>query len=347
MPVTEGGRVRKYFAPFHGHDVEDLRAVHATLRREHDGGLVFLAGDSSLDNKYWFESWADAERGYDAVLDPPRCKRDVCYWINREISRVERERSERSERSGVVASVPSLACLNTAIEATTLDDRAMGTLLPQDAFIRDHLRPEDVLIVSVGGNDVALAPTLGTALNVATLVHLVPKPLLESFACVPLVPNLAAFPCDLGRAGCGLQGCLSGLAAFPPGFGYLVDLFGNRVQNYARRLCAKTKPRKILVCCIYFPAEKTGEPEETETPGWADGALSALRYDHDPGKLQLAIRKIFEHATRRVTVPGVQVVPVPLFEALDAKDARDYEQRVEPSATGGEKMAKAFAEHLW
>jgi len=321
--------------------------VHATLRREHDGGLVFLAGDSSLDNKYWFESWADAERGYDAVLDPPRCKRDVCYWINREISRVERERSERSERSGVVASVPSLACLNTAIEATTLDDRAMGTLLPQDAFIRDHLRPEDVLIVSVGGNDVALAPTLGTALNVATLVHLVPKPLLESFACVPLVPNLAAFPCDLGRAGCGLQGCLSGLAAFPPGFGYLVDLFGNRVQNYARRLCAKTKPRKILVCCIYFPAEKTGEPEETETPGWADGALSALRYDHDPGKLQLAIRKIFEHATRRVTVPGVQVVPVPLFEALDAKDARDYEQRVEPSATGGEKMAKAFAEHLW
>ena len=54
-----------------------------------------------------------------------------------------------------------------------------------------------------------------------------------------------------------------------------------------------------------------------------------------PGKLQLAIRKIFEHATRRVTVPGVQVVPVPLFEALDAKDARDYEQRVEPSATGG------------
>ena len=146
MPVTEGGRVRKYFAPFHGHDVEDLRAVHATLRREHDGGLVFLAGDSSLDNKYWFESWADAERGYDAVLDPPRCKRDVCYWINREISRVERERSERSERSGVVASVPSLACLNTAIEATTLDDRAMGTLLPQDAFIRDHLRPEDVLL---------------------------------------------------------------------------------------------------------------------------------------------------------------------------------------------------------
>ena len=119
------------------------------------------------------------------------------------------------------------------------------------------------------------------------------------------------------------------------------------MQNYARRLCAKTKPRKILVCCIYFPAEKTGEPEETETPGWADGALSALRYDHDPGKLQLAIRKIFEHATRRVTVPGVQVVPVPLFEALDAKDARDYEQRVEPSATGGEKMAKAFAEHLW
>jgi hypothetical protein len=38
----------------------------------------------------------------------------------------------------------------------------------------------------------------------------------------------------------------------------------------------------------------------------------------------------------------VNVVPVPLFEVLDSKDPRDYEQRVEPSASAGSKMAAAF-----
>ena len=42
-------------------------------------------------------------------------------------------------------------------------------------------------------------------------------------------------------------------------------------------------------------------------------------------------------------MPGVPVVPVPLFEVLDPQDARDYEQRVEPSAAGGRKMARAIA----
>jgi len=31
--------------------------------------------------------------------------------------------------------------------------------LPQDLFIQSHLSQDDYLIVSVGGNDVALAPT--------------------------------------------------------------------------------------------------------------------------------------------------------------------------------------------
>jgi hypothetical protein len=35
----------------------------------------------------------------------------------------------------------------------------------QDAFIRDHITRDDVLIVSVGGNDIALSPTLRTAVN--------------------------------------------------------------------------------------------------------------------------------------------------------------------------------------
>ena len=55
------------------------------------------------------------------------------------------------------------------------------------------------------------------------------------------------------------------------------------------------------------------------------------------------IRAVHAHATSRITVPGVPVVPVPLFEVLDPRDARDYVQRVEPSAAGGRKMARAIA----
>ena len=128
-------------------------------------------------------------------------------------------------------------------------------------------------------------------------------------------------------------------AGWPPGFGYVVDLFKNRVETYVRRLCAKTKPRKVLVCAIYYP-------EETTRGGWADASLKAMCYDANPGKLQLLIRKVFTHATVKIRVPGVEVVRVPLFEVLDSRDPRDYEQRVEPSAGAGAKMADRVSRKL-
>ena len=48
---------------------------------------------------------------------------------------------------------------------------------------------------------------------------------------------------------------------------------------------------KILVCLIYYP-------DENNTPSWANGALGALGYNRNPGKIQLILRKIFEEATR-------------------------------------------------
>jgi hypothetical protein len=39
-------------------------------------------------------------------------------------------------------------------------------------------------------------------------------------------------------------------------------------------------------------------------------------------------------------VPGSEVIPVPLFNALDGKNTLDYVARVEPSALGGKKLAE-------
>jgi hypothetical protein len=43
---------------------------------------------------------------------------------------------------------------------------------------------------------------------------------------------------------------------------------------------------------------------------------------------------------RAIKIPGCEVVPVPLFNALDGKNSRDYIARVEPSSHGGRKMAE-------
>lgn len=39
-------------------------------------------------------------------------------------------------------------------------------------------------------------------------------------------------------------------------------------------------------------------------------------------------------------MPGSEVIPVPLFNALDGKHTIDYVARVEPSAIGGKKLAE-------
>jgi hypothetical protein len=39
-----------------------------------------------------------------------------------------------------------------------------------------------------------------------------------------------------------------------------------------------------------------------------------MRYNVNPGKLQCAIRQIFNHATSRIRILGTEVIPIPLFE---------------------------------
>lgn len=112
-----------------------------------------------------------------------------------------------------------------------------------------------------------------------------------------------------------------------------------RVELYINQLTAKTKPKKILVCMIYYPGE-------AQTPSWAGGALGALRYNSDPARVQLLIRRAFEEATSKIKIPGSEVIPVPLFNVLDGKRSEDYVARVEPSAIGGQKMAEFLLDYV-
>lgn len=305
---------KAFYAEYHGHKVDHLQKLLPHLRRT-SRNLIWTAGDSSLDNKYWFRTKADAVGAYADVLRPQQSICDVTYWLNYLANKRLNDGTSKS----------NLAAINTAVEATTLNERSLK-LRPQDIFLRDNIKQDDILIVSIGGNDVALYPTPCTIASMASIMCLPPK-------CVENSTSFFTVPCNDYCCGCS-SSLLSCAGTCPPCFGYMRHLFGMRVQKYIEALTHKTKPKKILVCMIYYP------DENVESPSWAGAALGALGYNSHPEKLQTVIKKSFEEATCNIKISGTQVIPVPLFIPLDGKNSRDYIARVEPSAQGGEKMAE-------
>lgn len=292
-----------FYSEYHGHDSEDLQTLITFFRQNYPRkSLIFLAGDSSLDNKYWisgrftrFLTEGNAVNGYEHILRPPISVKDVAYHLN----------SEALKRN-----MPFIT-VNCAVEESTLGSRIDNgkknktSLLRQDTIITKNIERDDVLIVSVGGNDIALAPTFSTIWNMAILNW------FNSIESIKKGPDSAW------------------------GMPYFVDLFHNKLQSYIFKLLAGKRPKKILVCLIYFPDTKV-------TGSWADKTLGYLGYNDNPDKLQEVIRQIFKWAISQIKIDGTEVVPVPMYEVMDGSDTNDYVQRVEPSSQGGEKMAKLF-----
>jgi len=284
-----------FYGEYHGHLIPHLAEVVKGLREESSSrSIMYLCGDSSLDNKYWLPECdrRDAINGYEKLLDPPRMVPDIAYWLNAEC--VRRGVGDR------------VCAVNASVEESTLADRAGDALLAQDAFIRDHIQPQDILVVSVGGNDVALRPTLSTIASIAALLYS-PRWMIRQH--------------------------------WAPGFRHFVKMFCHQTLSLIEKVIAVRRPKCVVVCMYYYFDEKPGG-------SWADYTLGKLGYDTDPTKLQLVMREVFAAATQHVDLEGIKVVPVPLYEALDGKNPEDYEQRVEPSVQGGQKMATCILDHI-
>jgi hypothetical protein len=305
-----------FYGEYNGHLPEHLETVYeqCVSKGEQQKRCVWLAGDSSLDCKYWSldEPRRAAVNGYEDVLEPAESVADVCYFMNAD---------KRARQADYV-------CINVAVEATTLEGRLntsssdvtndndndmfVGTrdplLLAQDRFLRDHLGERDVLVVSVGGNDIALSPTLSTILSMGALMYLNPESWVRS--------------------------------GWAFGYGHFRRLFGATVADYVGRLVARTRPSLVVVCMIY-------NPDEAATGSWADQLFAKIGYDDNPAKLQAAIEHLYESATCQIAVDGVNVTPFPLFRVLDGKNTDDYVARVEPSVQGAEKMSTALLDHIF
>ena len=192
----------RFYGEYHGHRIKDLDVVYQSLRSNSEA-LIWTAGDSSLDNKYWFQDLRPAVDRYSRILDPPQMNADVTYWLN---YLCERDANRNH-----------LAAINTAVEATTINERTYK-LRPQDIFLRDNLQPQDTLIVSIGGNDVALAPTPCTILSILSLLKCMP------LSCVESGKVCWSVPVNDCCCGCGPSLC-SCACAFPPCLGYMYHLF--------------------------------------------------------------------------------------------------------------------------
>lgn len=285
-------RSRFYFE-WKGHQLQDLETFLAiTTTQRPEKPIVYLAGDSSLDNKYWVSTDSasvSVPEIYHHALDKPAPKADVSFWMNAFLG----------DRA---------TCINAALEESMLRERDQE-LLSHDKFIRDNIRAQDVLIVSVGANDIALKPLPCTIAHMLHLAWATPLSSLEKGTAYSLK--------------------------------YFKHLFGHNIQSYVDRLTAKTRPRAVVICMIYFPLE-SGLGQTS----WADAQLKALGYNSWPGQLQAAIKTLFETATRGIGIEGTEVVPCALHEVLDGKTAGDYTARVEPSEQGGKKMARKFVDLL-
>mmetsp|Transcript_8262 Transcript_8262/g.10747 ORF Transcript_8262/g.10747 Transcript_8262/m.10747 type:complete len:300 (+) Transcript_8262:148-1047(+) len=246
----DAGRFYEYY---HGHRVEDLQDLHQSLTQQNpDAPCIFLMGDSSLDNKHWFfESGnkrnqmhnksftSEAVNGYENVLRPPRMVQDVAYWLN----------YFAMEKLGP----NNVYTINASIEESCVGDRNMG-LMEQDEFVRDHISEKDYIVLSLGGNDIALKPTTSTIVNMIKLL---------------LSPNWMI------------------KRGWAPGLSYFEKLFSKKIENILSQVVSKTRPQKILVCMIYFL-------DEANTPSWANFVLDKIGYNKNPAKLQLAIKTIYE-----------------------------------------------------
>lgn len=299
MRVSTKINCPRFYSEWRGHPIEDLETFHTITHNLRPGKpVVYLAGDSSLDNKAWVPSsysgvplTVDVPSIYnDTMNSRPYPKPDIALWLNHYLG----------ERA---------TCINTAIEESMLRQRD-EQLLEHDEFIRDKITSKDVLIVSVGANDIALKPLPATMWNMFRLAWLTRR---------SSITNGSAW-------------------ALP----YFREMFGTKIEKYVSRLVANQKPRAIIVCMIYYPLEAGAGQQKS----WADPQLKALGYSWFPGKLQDTIKQMYESATKNISIDGTQVIPCPLFEVLDGKKQEDFKDRVEPSAEGGRKMAEHFVKLL-
>jgi hypothetical protein len=320
-----------FYGVYHGHDVDHLSMIFDELvtrprANAVDVHVVWLAGDSSLDNKYWIGgpgSRIPATNGMERVLSPPSSVADIAAHMNDLLSTTH----DNGVPASSAATTTTTVCINCSVEESTVSCRKRGTaLLPQDVFLKEHLQPGDAVIISLGGNDIALSPKPATICSMGWLTKCSsPKNITKGTAW------------GLGVLQSLVVGDLSA---------YLKVILTNLSSSAAApsaQSSKKTPTRKsvVLPCVIYYP------DQNPKSESWANRTLGAIGYDKNPQHVHKIIDRIAAVAASTITSESLgipkdttHVEVIPLSAALDGTRSEDYVARVEPSATGGRRIAE-------
>lgn len=272
-----------FYATYEGHDESQLRGVVAGLKEMYPARrFVYLIGDSSLDNKYWISEWGEPEPGF-----PSPAKKDVTFFLNKELS------------------VYEMVAINCAVEGSSVGSFDESPPA-QHAVMRDFITERDVVVVSIGANDIALR---ADELTLLSLVQLKAWGTVEALVADP-----------------------SGV----PGFLRLKNIFLDGVERYIKGALGDKRPHKVVVCMIYYP-------DATNPPGWASEFLRLMDYDSNPELFRAIIDALYRESTIHVMTNSEHMSYFAMSQILDGSDPADYESGVEPSVKGGAKLARALA----
>jgi hypothetical protein len=310
---------KDFYSKYDGHKIMDLNNIIGPLRsyneQNKNRSVIFLAGDSSLDNKHWpfndpIEKLLCNKQpinGYESVLEGDNCVPDVAYQINQTL--IENELNNE------------YVCINTAIEATKLEERfdmdSKVRLLEQDQFICDNITNDDILIVSVSGNDLALGPT------------------------AEIVEDMRKYVKAFEDKNYKEQNDLFGET------GIFYGLFVNKMSEYIKKLCSKKNPKKVIICMIYFVSisffKNLGSGRH-----WAKKTIDIFKYTSNPDILKSFIIKCHELIKINYLInSGINIFEsCPLYEVLNELDNTLYLSGVEPSIIGGKLMAERFVDQI-
>jgi len=176
---------------YYGHTLEDLNKIFQSSNNP----KIYLAGDSILDNKFWVKNEGKVNKVKN-LFDIP----DIEYHMNDLIE--------------------DYTCINCASEESKVENKIYNY---QDKFIHDNITKDDILVISIGGNDFLLNPDNLTRLGKAQFSRI-------------------------------LKGKYE-----DENYLQILNIFNLHIPKYIKYLIGKNTPKKIIYLFPYFPCEVKGQ----------------------------------------------------------------------------------------
>lgn len=274
-----------FYNNYYGHLNDHINILQEKFNKNK---IIYFVGDSILDNKsYTLQYQEDAVNGYENIIDNKKMCPDVSYWLNKFLFDNNKD----------------YKVINCAVEEACVEEK-MNSLNSKDMRVQSYIKKEDILVVSLSGNDLSLKMSLSNKLRMAKLIYMTSK------ADIQKNPNVH--------------------------LDFMITICKNQLQTYIEKLTQNAVPSKIIICSIIYPCI------DTTQSSWANTILSLINYNKDPEMIQMIIDLIFEHGIKQINIPGSQMEFLNLSKLVDCNNPNLYVQRVEPSKKGGYCIAKGI-----